>query len=93
MQELRILREVNRSEGGFSAQEAAASHSVPAVYDSQRYLQYQRRLINLHRETGIPPSIKVLNCGVVRSSDSPVAGGAYSDIWEGMWLGEEKVHC
>lgn len=33
----------------------------------------------------------MLNGEVVRSSDSPVAGGAYSDIWEGKWLGEEKV--
>lgn len=22
-----------------------------------------------------------------------VAGGTYSDIWVGMWLGEEKVVC
>ena len=72
-------------------QGAASSHSVPVVYDSQRYLQYQRGLINLHRETGIPPSIKVLNGEVVRKGDFAVAGGAYSDIWVGMWLGEEKV--
>ena len=64
---------------------------LPQVHDSQRYLQYQRGLINLHRETGIPPTIKVLNGEVYKTGELAVAGGTYSDIWLGLWLGEEKV--
>ncbi|KAF8197415.1 TKL/TKL-ccin protein kinase [Pholiota molesta] len=84
--ELRNLREANSTEQGSSR-----SRSTPTVRDSQRYLQYQRGLIKLHRETGIPPTIKVLNGEVTRSSDLAVDGGVYSDIWIGTWLGEEKV--
>ncbi|KAF8803631.1 TKL/TKL-ccin protein kinase [Phlegmacium glaucopus] len=63
----------------------------PQPRDSRRYLQYQRGLINLHRETGIPPTIKVLDGEVTKVGELAVAGGTYSDIWVGMWLGEEKV--
>ncbi|KAJ3517797.1 hypothetical protein NLJ89_g281 [Agrocybe chaxingu] len=56
-----------------------------------KYLQYQRGLINLHRETGVPPTIKVLNGEVTKHGDLAIAGGVYSDIWAGKWLGEEKV--
>ena len=45
----------------------------------------------LHRETGIPPTIKKLDGEVTRDSELAVAGGMYSDIWIGSWLGEEKV--
>jgi serine/threonine protein kinase len=64
---------------------------LPQIHDSQRYLQYQRGLINLHRETGIPPTIKVLNGEVSKTGELAVAGGTYSDIWLGLWLREEKV--
>ena len=63
----------------------------PRPVDSQRYLEYQRGLLNLHRLTGIPPSVKVLNGEVTKSSDLAIAGGTYSDIWLGAWLGEQKV--
>jgi len=63
----------------------------PQGRDSQQYLQYQRDLISLHRETGIPPTIKRLNDEVMKTSELAVAGGTYSDIWIGVWLGEEKV--
>jgi hypothetical protein len=63
----------------------------PQPADAQRYLQYQRGLLNLHRLTGIPPSVKVLNGEVTKSSDLAIAGGTYSDIWLGAWLGEKKV--
>jgi len=69
-----------------------ASGPPPQPHDSQRYLEYQRGLINLHRETGILPTIKVLNGEVIKVSDLAVAGGTYSDIWIGRWLGEEKVN-
>jgi hypothetical protein len=65
----------------------------PQPNDSQRYLQYRRGLINLHRFTGIPPSVKVLNGEVTKTGDLAIAGGTYSDIWLGTWMGEEKVSC
>ena len=65
--------------------------SPPQIRDSHQYLQYQRDLITLHRETGIPPTIKKLNGEVTRTSELAVAGGMYSDIWMGLWLEEEKV--
>lgn len=70
---------------------ATSNLPPPQPRDSQRYLQYQRGLINLHRETGIPPTIKVLDGEVTKVGELAVAGGTYSDIWVGMWLGEEKV--
>ncbi|KAH0584149.1 hypothetical protein H2248_009709 [Termitomyces sp. 'cryptogamus'] len=51
----------------------------------------QRGLIQLHELTGIPPSIKLMNGEVIRIGDLAVAGGTYSDIWQGLWLGEKKV--
>jgi len=59
--------------------------------DTQRYLEYQRGLLQLHENTGIPPSVKILNGEVVRIGDLAVAGGTYSDIWHGEWLGQKKV--
>lgn len=46
----------------------------------------------MHHLTGIPPSIKILNGEVVKKGDLAIAGGTYSDIWEGIWLGGEKVN-
>jgi hypothetical protein len=90
VQELLLLRGAPVSEDSPSTPRISSPLS-PQFRDSQRYLQYQRGLINLHRETGIPPTIKVLNGEVSRTGDLAVAGGTYSDIWLGLWLGEEKV--
>lgn len=57
----------------------------------ERYLQYQRGLMNLHRTTGTPPSVKILDGEITAVDDLPIAGGTYSDIWKGEWLGEQKV--
>lgn len=35
--------------------------------------------------------MKVLNGEVTKERELAVAGGTYSDIWLGTWLGEEKV--
>lgn len=86
-QELRQLREDTASRRDLTM--TSTSPSQPA--DAQRYLQYQRGLLDLHRLTGIPPSVKVLNGEVTKTSELPVAGGTYSDIWLGAWLGEKKV--
>jgi hypothetical protein len=72
-----------------TAIDRSASPQPPA--EAQRYLQYQRGLLNLHRLTGIPPSVKVLNGEVTKVGDLAIAGGTYSDIWIGAWLGEKKV--
>ncbi|KDR81397.1 hypothetical protein GALMADRAFT_89278 [Galerina marginata CBS 339.88] len=88
-EELRILRETGKNEVEIETPRSASP--LPQFRDSQRYLQYQRGLINLHRETGIPPAIKILNGEVTKIGELAVAGGTYSDIWIGQWLGEEKV--
>ncbi|KAF9532397.1 kinase-like domain-containing protein [Crepidotus variabilis] len=90
-EELRRLRDKNlqaTSRNSLSRPASAASNQIP---DSQAYLEYQRGLIKLHRETGIPPTIKLLNGEVKRTSELAVIGGTYSDIWMGTWLAEEKV--
>ncbi|KAF9496038.1 kinase-like protein [Pleurotus eryngii] len=76
--------------------EAAISHAdarleLPILKTGERYLEYQRSLMNLHRITGLPPSVKILNGEITKAGDLAVAGGAYSDVWKGKWLGEEEV--
>lgn len=68
----------------------------PLPRNSQRHIEQQRQvvqrgLIQLHELTGIPPSIKLMNGEVRRLGDLAVAGGTYSDIWQGLWLGQKKV--
>ncbi|ESK87393.1 tkl tkl-ccin protein kinase [Moniliophthora roreri MCA 2997] len=96
--ELRTLRETLQVErttvditSGPEYDTPALSHNVPSPRDGQRYLAYQRGLINLHRATGIPPSVKILDGEVTKDGDLPIAGGPYSDIWMGKWFDEEKV--
>ncbi|KAF8906038.1 TKL/TKL-ccin protein kinase [Gymnopilus junonius] len=87
-QELRLLRESIADDDVLIPR---STSPLAFVNHSQRYLEYQRGLIKLHRETGIPPTIKILNGEVIRNGELAVAGGTYSDIWVGLWLGEEKV--
>lgn len=56
-----------------------------------RHLEYQWRLIELHQETGVPPTVKILNGEVKKIYDLAVSGGSYSDVWVGMGLDHEKV--
>ena len=48
-------------------------------------------LFQFHIRTGTLPVNKILNEEVVKVGDLPIAGGVYSDIWPGMWLGQKKV--
>jgi hypothetical protein len=54
-------------------------------------LDYQHGLLDLHRATGILPSVKRLDGEVTKEGELAIAGGTYSDIWIGYWLGEQKV--
>lgn len=90
MRRLRITGVSERSEA-IGSEIRTSTPVSPHPQDSQAYLQYQRGLVNLHRMTGVPPSIKILNGEVRRTSDNAVIGGVYSDIWQGTWLEEEKV--
>ncbi|RDB21515.1 Serine/threonine-protein kinase STY46 [Hypsizygus marmoreus] len=97
--ELRNIRESVRERDGLMIATVRSTspppmrppQSPPVPADSQRYLEYQRGLIQLHQLTGIPPSVKVLNGEVAKIGDLAVAGGTYSDIWLGTWLGAKKV--
>jgi hypothetical protein len=68
-----------------------SSSPPPEPREGERYLQYQRGLMELHQKTGIPPTVKRLNGEVTKMGDLAIAGGTYSDIWLGMWLGEKKA--
>ncbi len=46
--------------------------------DSQKYLEYQRGLLNLHQATGVPPAMPDLSREVTRLGNSPVIGGSFS---------------
>jgi hypothetical protein len=50
----------------------------------------QDALFRFHIETGTLPTIKVLNAEISKVEDAAVAGGTYSDIWLGLWLGKKK---
>ncbi|KAF9446240.1 kinase-like protein [Macrolepiota fuliginosa MF-IS2] len=58
---------------------------------SQKYFEMQRGLISLHGLTGIPPTVKKLDGEIRKEGDLAVAGGSYSDIWRGRWLGQVQV--
>lgn len=75
------------------ADRRTSSSPPPQPQDSERYLKYQRGLFELHRSTGIPPTVKSLNGEVTKVGDLAVTGGTYSDVWVGEWLGEQKVWC
>uniref|UniRef100_A0A8H7Y2H7 Protein kinase domain-containing protein n=1 Tax=Psilocybe cubensis TaxID=181762 RepID=A0A8H7Y2H7_PSICU len=87
--DLRQLRKVQERQFGDDI--VRSTSPLPQVSDSQLYLELQRDLITLHRETGIPPTIKILDGEVKRLDTIPIAGGTYSDVWLGLWLGEKKV--
>jgi hypothetical protein len=53
--------------------------------------QIEQALLDLHRLTNIPPTIPILNNQVKKTNPMPVRGGPYSQIFEGRWLGENKV--
>jgi hypothetical protein len=55
------------------------------------YEKYRDALFTFHLQTGTLPTIKVLNDEVTKTSDLAVAGGIYSDIWLGKWLGKQTV--
>lgn len=57
----------------------------------ETYEQCQQGLVELHRLTGIPPSIKRLDGEVVRYGEYPVEKGPRSQVWIGYWLGNTKV--
>ena len=86
-----MMRETIGSGSKLMVADKRSASPPPINADSQRYLEYQRGLLLLHENTGIPPSVKILNGEVVRIGDLAVAGGTYSDIWHGEWLGKKKV--
>lgn len=51
----------------------------------------QRGLLELHRLTGIPTTVKILNGTVTKEGERAFAGGQYSVVWRGRWLDQTKV--
>ncbi|KAJ3504259.1 hypothetical protein NMY22_g17981 [Coprinellus aureogranulatus] len=71
--------------------------STPPTPTGDRYVEtgdvdgWQRVLYNYHVLMGAPPTLKVINGEVTRTSDMAVDGGVYSDIWQGLYLNHGKV--
>lgn len=65
--------------------------SLPEIQYPDAYLETQRGLSQLHYLTGILPTVKILNGMVKKLDQIPVAGGIYSDVYLGYWLGDQKV--
>jgi hypothetical protein len=71
--------------------EEPAENNLPSSAARQKYSQFEETLLSLHRATGIPPTVKRLDGEITREGDIPFAGGLYCDVWQGTWLGGEKV--
>lgn len=58
---------------------------------SQEYQDIQRALTELYKRLRTRPQVYNLNGEVSRLGDIPVSGGTYSDVWMGLWMGDQKV--
>ncbi|KAB5594787.1 RasGEF domain containing protein [Ceratobasidium theobromae] len=59
--------------------------------DTETYLALRGGLDMLHARTGILPPLTNLSGQVTKLSEHPVAEGLMADIYEGRWVGDEKV--
>ncbi|GJJ07439.1 hypothetical protein Clacol_001641 [Clathrus columnatus] len=60
--------------------------------DSPAYRNIQESLYSVHKRSGeLPPEVNLAGGEARRVSRFPRAGNATFDIWEGLWLGHEKV--
>ncbi|KAJ2916030.1 hypothetical protein MD484_g4404, partial [Candolleomyces efflorescens] len=71
--------------------ESSSQPGAPAGVTEGDYERSRDALFTFHLQTGTLPAIKVLNNEVTKTSDLAVAGGIYSDIWLGKWLGNQTV--
>ncbi|KZT20257.1 TKL/TKL-ccin protein kinase [Neolentinus lepideus HHB14362 ss-1] len=86
--ELRTLRQTGiKTDANRSADDSMSR----AERFSEEAENLQHGLAQIHRLTGIPPSVKVLDGEVVKTDDMPIVGGTFTDVWRGVWLGTEKV--
>lgn len=65
--------------------------ALPDTRDEQQYRRCEEALFAFHARTGTLPAIKILDSEITKSGDLAVAGGTYSDIWLGKWLGHKTV--
>ncbi|EGN92019.1 hypothetical protein SERLA73DRAFT_191727 [Serpula lacrymans var. lacrymans S7.3] len=86
-QEQMIRLESNLPQESFMVRPGARPPSPPPSPARTEQLQIQQALMNLQRLTSMAPSIKILDGQVTREGDMAVAGGPYSDVWLGSWLG------
>ncbi|KAF8710860.1 Guanine nucleotide exchange factor for Ras-like small GTPases, partial [Rhizoctonia solani] len=59
--------------------------------DTEKYQALRGGLDTLHVKTGILPPLTDLTGQVTKLSEHPVAEGGTADIYEGHWVGDEKV--
>ena len=58
---------------------------------TENYQKVMGGLAELFGATRKRPPVKELDGEVVRIGEIPVAGGTYSDVWCGKWLGQHLV--
>ncbi|KIJ34640.1 hypothetical protein M422DRAFT_34989 [Sphaerobolus stellatus SS14] len=58
---------------------------------SPTYTEFQDYVLNFHQVTGVMPTIPNLNQEIVRMEGPPIAGGTYSEVSKGLWLGKIEV--
>ncbi|QRV86067.1 RasGEF domain protein [Ceratobasidium sp. AG-Ba] len=58
---------------------------------TEEYKALRGGLNTLHNKTGILPPLTNLTGQVIRLSEHPAAEGGMADIYEGQWVGDEKV--
>ena len=59
-----------------------------------RHSELQSKLMNIKKATGeLPPNTELKGNEIRRLGQYPVAMGAQFDIWEGQFMGQEKVFC
>lgn len=85
-QPLVIASELTSSPGPSSPNPSAETSEA-----EEQYARCQEALLAFHLRTGTLPSIKVLDEEITKTGDLAVAGGTYSDIWLGTWLGSKTV--
>ncbi|KAJ2920923.1 hypothetical protein H1R20_g16170, partial [Candolleomyces eurysporus] len=71
--------------------EAGQKSQASAGFTEGQYQKSRDALFAFHVQTGTLPTIKVLDEEITKTSELAVAGGIYSDIWLGKWLGNQTV--
>ncbi|KAF8592368.1 kinase-like protein [Ramaria rubella] len=87
---MRVLKETDQ--GVKLVLELFQRYLEASQQDSPEYHDLERGLYNIQKRSGeLPPGTDLQAGEARRIGKFPIAGNAAFDIWEGIWLGREKV--